>query len=158
MRHLASTYITLAIQSKNNNLRIADWLDSFFWWKDHLSFFSSCILFNLCKKKSTFKVGCLYSYLLVWQQICSHHHFEYMHLFQVNYEVKFHLLFLIFPLAPFLKDRFPYTKGRQGFLDEKGTWFPAADINSCHGVWGECSRGPRGLSFPGLMKLRELSI
>lgn len=117
MRHLTNTYMMLAIQRTIISELQIDWIS--FFDEKITCHFSACVFCLTYVKNYAFKIGCLYCYLLVWQQTHSHHHFEYMHLFQVNYEVKFHLLFLIFPSAPFLKERFHYAKGRRRFFGWK---------------------------------------
>ena len=81
------------------------------------------------------------------------------HFFKVNRGVKFHLLFLIFPSAPILNNRYYCAKGRRNFF-----WVGRASslqltTSSSHGGWGrvlertlqtQCSRA----YLP--WKLREL--
>lgn len=56
----------LTIQSEDNGHRNTDWIS--FLDKKIACHFSACVSYwtYLNVKKSTFKIGCLYSYLLVW--------------------------------------------------------------------------------------------
>lgn len=85
----------------SQNSRLTGFL---FWWKDHLSFFSMYILFRLISMWKVLPlklVACIVTYYALTHisSIISHI------CISLNCDVKFHLLFLIFPSAPLLKDR-----------------------------------------------------
>ena len=160
--HLANNYITLTIQSEDNDSRIADWFDFFF--DEKITFhFSACVFYLVFMwKKSTFNIGCLcITYWCGNRYIYTLHHFEYMHFFKVHYEVKFHFLFLIFHQLPFLKIGSTMQKVGEASLDGKGTWFSPVDIISHHGGVERMLKGilcPQFSRAHELWKLRELIV